>query len=110
MFIILLMFIFSLVLERIEHVPDGVRMALFIFIWCIYEPLCTALGCTIGNWIKGIRVRRHGATEQRINIFQAFIRYFVKYLLGRLSFVTIHGNKERRAIHDLAAGSVMIRH
>lgn len=110
LFIVLSMFIFAFLLENIKDVPDWVRMGLFVFIWVIYEPLCTSLGCTIGNYIKGIRVRRYNNVDERINFFQAFIRYVFKCGLGWLSFVTIHGNKERRAIHDLVAGSVMIKH
>jgi len=108
--IVFSMFIFASLLERIKDVPDWVRMSLFVFIWVVYEPLCTSLGCTIGNYIKGIRVRRYNNVDERINFFQALIRYVVKCCLGWISFVTIHGNKERRAIHDLFAGSVMIKH
>ncbi|HYC28596.1 MAG TPA: RDD family protein, partial [Chitinophagaceae bacterium] len=64
---------------------------------------------TIGNLIKGIRVRRVNDVQRPINIFQAFIRYITKTLLGWLSFITIHSNRDKRAIHDLAAGSVMVR-
>jgi uncharacterized RDD family membrane protein YckC len=67
------------------------------------------LGATLGNYIKGIRVRQNGATGQRINFFQAFIRYVLKMLLGWISFLTIHTNPQKRAIHDIIAGSVMIR-
>lgn len=56
LFIILLMFAGSEIMEKFEHVPDWIRMALFIGMWVIYEPLCTSLGATIGNYIKGIRV------------------------------------------------------
>ena len=37
------------------------------------------------------------------------IRYPVKLLLGWISFLTINSNPKRRAIHDLASGSVMIK-
>jgi hypothetical protein len=33
----------------------------------------------------------------------------VKVMLGWLSFLTIHTNTEKRAIHDLFIGSVMIK-
>jgi len=78
-------------------------------LWAIYEPVCTTFGFTIGNLIKGIRVRDISNTSKRLNIFQALLRYFVKVLLGWVSFITIHFNPERRAIHDLAAGSVMVK-
>ena len=107
--IVILMFVFASILDRYEHVPDWIRIVLFISLWAAYEPVCTSLGCTVGNYIKGIRVRQHDAATKRINIFQALVRYVVKIGLGWVSFLTIHSNKERRAIQDFMAGSVMIK-
>ena len=56
----------------------------------------------------GIRVRHVGDPSKRINVFQSYIRFIVKGLLGWLSFITIHLNSEHRAIHDFAGSSVMI--
>jgi uncharacterized RDD family membrane protein YckC len=67
------------------------------------------LGCTLGNYIKGIRVRQISDTSKKINLIQALIRYPVKVMLGWFSFLTIGSNSKRRAIHDFAAGSVMIK-
>lgn len=108
--IVIFMFVFSSVLENYEdEAPDWIRIAIFFGLWAIYEPVCTSLGFTIGNYMKGIRVRKISNTGKRINIIQAFFRYLLKFLLGWISFLTIHSNAERRAIHDLAVGSVMIR-
>ncbi len=108
-FIILMMFAFAKILDRYEHVPDWVRIALFFGLWAIYEPVCTTLGATIGNLIKGIRVRSHTDVSKHINILQALFRYIIKIALGWISFLTMHTNTKRRAIHDFAVGSVMIR-
>ena len=107
--IIILMFVFASILDRYENVPDWVRIGLFAGLFIIYEPLCTTIGFTLGNYLKGIRVRKHSDPTKRINIFQAIIRYPIKVLLGWLSFLTISTNPERRAFHDLVAGSVMIK-
>lgn len=107
--IVIMMFVFASILDRYENVPDWVRIVLFIGLWAAYEPVCTSLGCTLGNYIKGIRVRQHDGASKRINIFQALVRYVVKIALGWVSFLTIHSNDERRAIHDFMAGSVMIK-
>ncbi len=107
--LVILMFVFASILDRYENVPDWIRIVLFIGLWAVYEPLCTTLGCTVGNYAKGIRVRQHDGITKRINIFQALVRYILKMGLGWISFVTIHSNPERRAIHDFAAGSVMIK-
>jgi uncharacterized RDD family membrane protein YckC len=102
------MFLFSSILDRIQDPPEWLHITMFVGIWVLYEPLCTTLGCTIGNYLKGIRVRRVGDHSKKINFIQALLRYAVKVFLGWLSFLTIHQNTERRAIHDLAAGSVMV--
>jgi uncharacterized RDD family membrane protein YckC len=107
--IVILMFVIASVLERYDNAPDWIRIALFFGIWGIYEPICTSLGFTVGNYLKGIRVRKAGDTKERLNIIQALFRYILKICLGWVSFLTIHFNPQRRAIHDLAAGSVMIR-
>jgi uncharacterized RDD family membrane protein YckC len=108
-FIIVLMFVVASVLDRYQDPPGWVRMVLFVGLWAVYEPVCTAFACTLGNYIKKIRVRQHGADSKKINILQALIRYILKAGLGWISFLTIHTNKERRAIHDFAARSVMIK-
>jgi uncharacterized RDD family membrane protein YckC len=106
---IILMFIISSILENYENVPDWVRISLFVAVWLVYDPLCTSLGCTLGNYIKGLRVRQHYDVTRRINIFQAVIRYVIKISLGWISFLTINSNYEKRAIHDFVAGSVVIK-
>lgn len=108
-FIIVLMFAFASWLDRYENAPDWIRIALFFGLWAIYEPISTTLGGTIGNHLKGIRVRRIGNEAKRINFAQAFFRYITKIGLGWVSFVTIHANPKKRAIHDLIVGSVMIK-
>jgi uncharacterized RDD family membrane protein YckC len=108
-FCVVLMFIFSSVLDRFDGVPDWIRIALFFGLWAVYEPLCTSLGGTLGNHFKGIRVRRAADTSRRLSFFAAFIRYVLKISLGWISFLTIHSNPHKRAIHDFASGSVMIQ-
>jgi uncharacterized RDD family membrane protein YckC len=107
--IIIMMFVFASVLEGYENVPDWVRIAMFAGLFILYEPLCMTMGFTLGNYFKGIRVRKHSDTAKRINILQAIIRYPVKVLLGWISFLTIGGNPQKRAIHDLVSGTVMIK-
>ncbi|MBO9151211.1 RDD family protein [Chitinophaga sp. GCM10012297] len=107
--IILLMLVASKLLEALgEDRPDWVNIVLFIAVWGVYEPLCTAFACTAGNLVCGIRVRDVKDPGKRICLGKAYIRYILKAALGWLSFLTIHSNPERRAIHDLGAGSVMI--
>ncbi len=107
-----LMFLAATILDKMnpsQEEEDGMlRAIIFVSIWGVYEPVSMVLGATLGNYLMKIRVRQYGNTGKRINLFQAYIRFAVKLLLGWISFLTIHGNKERRAIHDFAGGSVMI--
>lgn len=107
--IVAVMFVFASFLEKFTEAPDWIRIVLFFGLWAVYEPLCTAIGGTIGNLFKGIRVRKYGNENDKINFIQAFFRYLLKISLGWISFISIHFNKEKRAIHDLVAGSVMIK-
>ena len=107
--IVVLMFMATALLDKYENAPDCIRIVLFFGLWAVYEPLCTTLGCTLGNYMKGIRVRRYTNESKRINFFAAFVRYCVKILLGWISFITIHFSPERRAIHDYMVGSVMVK-
>ncbi|MBS1512743.1 MAG: RDD family protein [Bacteroidetes bacterium] len=108
---VILMFIAAWVMGnmKMDEEQEGVIKAItFACIWGVYEPVCMISGATLGNYLIGIRVRKYSDTNKRISIFQAYVRFIVKVLLGWISFLTIGMNKERRAIHDLVAGTVMI--
>ncbi|HWB24471.1 MAG TPA: RDD family protein [Chitinophagaceae bacterium] len=109
LFIVILMFIFVAILNNFDNPPDWVKIAVFITIWLLYEPVCVVLGCTIGQYMMNIRVRRVNNTAMRINIFQSYIRYIIKVALGWISFLFIASGEKRQALHDLAVGSVMIK-
>lgn len=106
--IIILMFAFAGISDKFENVPDWVRVAMVAWV-ILYEPLCMTVGATLGNYIKGIRVRKMSDTTKRLNLFKAIIRYLMKLTLGWISFLTINLNSKKRAIHDFASGSVMIK-
>ncbi len=106
---VVLMFVAASVLDKISDGEDGwIRALVFIGIWGVYEPLSMTLGSTLGNYLMKIKVRQEGNRDKKINLLQALIRFIIKISLGWISFLTIHSNKERRAIHDFAAGSVVI--
>jgi hypothetical protein len=88
---------------------DMLKGVLLFGLFLVYEPFSMAfLGCTIGNLITGVRVRKFWNHEERINIFSAYVRFVVKLSLGWLSFLTITSSDSRRALHDMASGSVML--
>jgi uncharacterized RDD family membrane protein YckC len=106
-FILFLMFGLSAIIDRTGDAPGWVRGVLFIGLWFVYEPLSITLGCSLGQYLFRLRVRKYDNERKKINIFQSFIRFALKFLLGWISFLTIHTNPQRRAIHDLASNSVM---
>src|SRR5689334_10984162 len=89
-FIVILMFVFSSFLD--DEAPTWLRVILFFGLWALYEPLCTSMGFTIGNYAKGLRVRRSSNETRKVNFFRAFVRYLVKISLGWISFITINMN------------------
>ncbi len=106
--LVVMMFVFASMLDKYGEVPDWVRISMFLSLFLVYEPLCMTIGCTLGNYINGIRVRKNSDSSKRINILQALVRYPVKVILGWISFLTISSNSKRRAIHDMVSGTVMI--
>lgn len=107
--IFLLMFLAGKILDQFRETPDWVRAVLFFGLWTVYEPLAMSLGGTAGNFLVGIRVRQQKDYSKKINILQSYVRFIIKIALGWLSFIAIHFNPERRAIHDLVSGSVMVK-
>lgn len=102
------MILFSDILSNFKNVPNWVRAFLFVSLF-LYEPVMTTFSGTIGNNIKGIRVRKNSDENTSITFFQAVIRYAFKLLLGWLSFISIFSNNKKRAIHDIVSGTVMIK-
>jgi uncharacterized RDD family membrane protein YckC len=106
-----LMFVAAWILDKVslsESDEGWVKALIFVGIWGIYEPLAMTFGCTLGNYLMKIRVRNHNNVGKRINLIQAYGRFFVKMLLGWISFLTMNFNKERRAIHDFISETVVI--
>ena len=68
-------------------------------------------GLTIGKWATGLRILRNDGTE--LGIGRAFLRHFVGYplsfiMLG-LGFVIAALNARGRGLHDLIAGTIVVR-
>jgi len=107
---ILLMIIFSFSVSFFEGKNNTVafmKFAVPVFIFIFYEPVLTSTGCTIGQLITGIRVRKIKDLK-KISFFSAFVRYMLKSLLGFISFFSIIFSEKNRAIHDYGAGTIVI--
>ncbi len=108
-FIIICMALFSQLFAKSDEDGNGALKGFLLFgLFFLYEPFCMAFGCTIGNYVSGIRVRKFQDEEKRISLSNSYLRFIVKSLLGTISFFTVTSNKSKRAIHDMAAGSIMV--
>ena len=97
----------SYILQDESNFSNSLRVAVIVFVFFVYEPICTSRFCTVGQKLTGIRVRKRFLHE-RISIPAAYLRIVVKVLLGIISFFSIPFSKNKRAIHDFAVGSVVI--
>lgn len=107
--LIAFMFIAGYALDPFPNAPEGIRKAIFLFIWFGNEPLAMTFGCTLGNYVMKIRVRKAADESKRIDIVQAYVRYAVKLALGWLSFLTMGRGPKLCALHDKVSGSVMVK-
>ena len=99
----------SYALRGIDDYSVGLKIFIFAFCVFLYEPTLIAFsGGTIGHRVRGLRVKRYGEPDKNLGIFSAIERVIVKSLLGWLSFITVSFNSEKRAIHDYAAGAVVM--
>jgi uncharacterized RDD family membrane protein YckC len=68
-------------------------------------------GLTIGKWATGLRIRRSNGME--LGIGRAFLRHFIGYPLSALTlglgFVIAAFNARGRCLHDLLAGTIVVR-
>jgi uncharacterized RDD family membrane protein YckC len=108
-FLLSILVVIMLVVQESSH-KSTIVIIVYLLILAVYEPVLTAYSRTFGQKLMGIRVVTHSTPTSKISIVHAYLRWLVKGLFGWLSFITIHYNVERRAIHDLASDSVMIIH
>ncbi len=106
-FVLAAMILISYLFEDAGETGVKVRVGLILFLFFVYEPLCTSRFCTLGQKIMRVRVRRYPSLE-RISLFMAYTRIIVKAVFGILSFFTLPFSQKRRAIHDMAARSIVV--
>ncbi|MBC7446575.1 MAG: RDD family protein [Hymenobacteraceae bacterium] len=102
------MFFLAAVLPGAAEWPTAGKVALG-FICLLYEPILTSRSLAVGQRLTGIRVRQHRASDQPISFLMAYCRFIIKMLFGWASYLFIHANSPRRALHDLVAGSVVVK-
>jgi len=107
--LILMMYAFSILFSQFEEVPNNLRIASFVFVFLLYDPiLTTAMGGTLGHRLMGLKVKKRSNTTENLPFFLSLPRFLVKVTLGWVSLLTVSSHKERLAIHDLAVGSIVL--
>ena len=97
------------ILSSFENVPNYVKMILFVCYFILYKPLFLSIsGATIGHTFAGIKVKRYSNQEQNIPFYSGIIRYILKITLGWFSLFTFYTSNNKRMIHDMASGSIML--
>ena len=105
----LFMVLFTALFAQFEKAADVARIIAIVFIFLLYDPLFTSFtGATIGHRLFGLRVRDEQEPTKNIGFFKAFLRFLMKAFLGWISLLTVHGNPKRKAMHDMAVGSVVV--
>ena len=87
----------------------GVRVGIFLFCIVMYEPLLVASrGGTLGHALLRIQIKKYDDPAQTISMVSAIVRILVKGLLGWISFLAVIFSHEKRAIHDIASGAIVL--
>ncbi|QMU29887.1 RDD family protein [Adhaeribacter radiodurans] len=108
-FIILVFMLTGVLIDYAGEAPNWLRGFVLLFMLFIYEPLFVSIfGGTLGHQLFRMRVVDE-KTYENLSFLPAIGRFLVKTFLGWLSFLTTTFNPRRRAIHDLAAGSLMVQ-
>ena len=102
--VVLVGLIGNLPITETQNIPPVV---IILIVLVAYEPTLSAFACTIGQLAMRIRVRRSHDRLQ-IGLGRAIARTFAKYMLGAASFLTMPKQREKRAMHDLLAGTLML--
>lgn len=99
----------STIINAIGDIATAVKIAVFMSCVILYEPAFVAFtGGTLGHKAMGMRIKKHDKPEENISILSAIMRVIVKSFLGWVSFLTVTLTSEKRALHDMASGSIVV--
>ena len=104
-FILFLLYLYAK--SPLSKTASGATAVWPMWLFVIYEPLCNRCGTTLGQFLMGFRVRTM-KEHKRVPIWRGFVRVFSKYFLGAISFIKMPIHKQRRALHDIIAGTIAI--
>ena len=103
-------------INYLEVDSSWIKYIVFYGILFSYEPIFTSKLVSLGQYLMRFRVRLLSEVptwaghdiKGRIGLTRAYWRYFVKWFFGFISLLTVPGSKGFRAIHDKAAGSIVM--
>jgi uncharacterized RDD family membrane protein YckC len=99
----------GIIFSFFENAPGYIRGLAFILVVFLYEPIFVSFfGATIGHKSFGLMVKSNLDRNKNVLFPFALIRAMLKLLLGWLSFITMISDKQKRAIHDYASGSIVL--
>ena len=100
----------GLTLETVEMLPVVPLVVFFLLLNTGYVMILTALsGQTLGKMLFGIRViRKDGEAASFLNVFLRTVAYAFSVLPAGLGLIGMFFGS-RRALHDLAAGTEVVR-
>jgi uncharacterized RDD family membrane protein YckC len=108
--LVVLIFAVTSVFSMFQNVLVEARIAAFIGIFFVYEPLMVSVfGATIGHLVNGLYVRRSSDVSRKVIFPLAIVRYIAKVFLGVISLFTVSSNFEGKAIHDIIVNSVVLK-
>ncbi len=102
-----IVFITASLVSDVE-LPGWVRGVIAFSAFFLYEPLMVSMGGTIGHRTNGLTVKQRNRPDRNLSFSRSFLRSMVKLTLGLPSFLTLLTNREKRALHDLATGSIVL--
>jgi len=86
---------------------SGVAATWPLWLYVAYEPLCNRYATTVGQLLMHFRVRTIDG-NRRVPLWRGLVRVVSKYLLGVISFIRMPVQKQRRALHDIIAGTLVM--
>jgi uncharacterized RDD family membrane protein YckC len=108
-FILVIFTATSLFVDNIIDLPGFIKGFIFIFMIYLYDPvLISFTGSTLGHKMMKLKVKDYGDPERNLTLPKALLRFLIKGLLGWISFLTVTSNSHKRAMHDLASGSIVL--
>jgi uncharacterized RDD family membrane protein YckC len=100
----------SILIDMIGNVPSILKGFIVVFMLYLYDPILTAFtGGTIGHKLMKLKIKQLQDPEKNTSLLAALLRFLIKGMLGWISFFTVTGNTNKRAIHDLASGSITLK-